>query len=324
MQLGHYPDPRHIIAHLSDPHLLSRGGRQYGVIDPEPGLRRALDRLAGLPQPPQALVFTGDLADLGEPAAYERLGELVEPVAAEFGAQVIWVMGNHDERPVYSAALFGDASQLPQDRVYDVAGLRVIALDTSVPGWHHGEVTDEQLDWLDDVLATPAPYGTLLAMHHPPVPLPLDGANVALELDRQDRLAAVLAGTDVRSILAGHLHYSTHSTFVGIPVSVASASCFTVALATPGRFHSAVEGHQALSMVHLYDEGAGGVTGAPVVHSTLPLGDAAEIAGYPTEMADQLARLSFAERRELLSRKGASARRLRAEMRASGHIPTVG
>ena len=61
MQLGQYPAPRHVVAHLSDPHLLAGGRLQYGVVDPERYLRLALDRLARLDPRPQALVFTGDL-----------------------------------------------------------------------------------------------------------------------------------------------------------------------------------------------------------------------------------------------------------------------
>jgi hypothetical protein len=57
-------------------------------------------------------------------------------------------MGNHDARTAYARELVGEESEAPQDRVYDVAGLRIISLDTSVPGWHHGEVSDEQLAWL--------------------------------------------------------------------------------------------------------------------------------------------------------------------------------
>ena len=52
-------------------------------------------------------MFTGDLADKAEPAAYARLRELVEPVAEAIGAEVVWVMGNHDEREPYAAGLFG-------------------------------------------------------------------------------------------------------------------------------------------------------------------------------------------------------------------------
>ncbi|MFC7503872.1 metallophosphoesterase, partial [Nocardioides sp. GCM10030258] len=132
--LGQYPDPIHVVAHLSDPHLLATS-LQYGVVDTAAHLERALERLARLPMPPQALVFTGDLADKAEPAAYAKLRGIVEPAAAALGAQVVWVMGNHDERATYSRELFdhdlGD-SDAPQDRVYDVDGLRIVALDTSV------------------------------------------------------------------------------------------------------------------------------------------------------------------------------------------------
>ena len=123
LQFGQYPAPSHVIAHLSDPHLLAHGVRQYGVIDTEAGLRRALERLAHVVPAPQALVFTGDLADKAEPAAYLRLREIVEPAAEAMGATVVWTMGNHDERAEYAAGLFGVASDEPQDRVHDVACL---------------------------------------------------------------------------------------------------------------------------------------------------------------------------------------------------------
>lgn len=132
-------------------------------------------------------------------------------------------------------------------------------------------------------------------MHHPPVPLPmLPGAEI-IELADQDRLAAVLEGTDVRAILAGHLHFSTHSTFAGIPVSVASSSCYTSDPAPVGRFVSGVDGHQAISMVHVYAD--------RVVHTTVPLWQAPEVSGYPSDVTAQLAALTAEERRELLSRK---------------------
>lgn len=295
MQLGQYPAPRHTIAHLSDPHLLAGGARQYGVVDTEAGLRRSLERLAHVRPVPQALVFTGDLADKAEPDAYVRLREIVEPAAAELGAEVVWTMGNHDERPAYSRGLFGVDDDRTQDRVHEVDGLRIVSLDTSVPGYHHGEVTADQLAWLADVLATSAPHGTLLAMHHPPVPTPmLPGAEV-IELADQHLLAEVLRGTDVRSILAGHLHYSTYATFAGIPVSVASASCYTLDPAPVDRFISGVDGHQAFTMTHLYDD--------RVVNTIVPLAPAPELTGFPADVVAQLEATTPEERREHLSKK---------------------
>ena len=296
MQFGQYPAPRHVIAHVSDPHLLA-DRLQYGVVDTEAGLTRSLERLARLDPPPQALVFTGDLADRAEPKAYARLREIVEPVAERMGARVVWVMGNHDERAPYAAELFGEQADdsTTQDRVHEVDGLRIISLDTSVPGYHHGELTDGQLAWLADVLATPAPHGTLLALHHPPIPVPTVPVAQIIELHDQHRLAAVLAGTDVRGIIGGHFHFSSYSTFAGIPVSVAAATCYTMDPAPLGRFVSGVDGHQAVTMLHLYDD--------RVVHTIVPLAGAPEVTGYPSDVAALVEAMTPEERLDLVSRK---------------------
>jgi Icc protein len=298
VQYGQYPDPSLSIAHLSDPHLLA-DAKQYGVIDTEAGLALALERLRRLDPAPAALVFTGDLADRAEPAAYEMLRATVEPAAAAIGAEVVWVMGNHDEREPYAKALFGEEGDRPQDRVHEVAGLRIVALDTSVPGYHHGDLTDAQLAWLADLLATPAPRGTVLAMHHPPIPVPMMRPAEIIELDDQHRLADVVRGTDVRAIIGGHFHFTSWSTFAGIPVSVASATCYTTDPAPLDRFISGVDGHQAFTMLHLYD----GPDGGQVVHSVVPVAEAPEVSGFPADVRAQVEALSPEERRDILSRK---------------------
>ncbi|CAN5137073.1 3',5'-cyclic adenosine monophosphate phosphodiesterase CpdA [soil metagenome] len=293
VQLGQYPAPTHVIAHLSDPHLLAGGALQFGSVDPDAGLVRALSRLRHVDPPPQVILFTGDLADKAEPAAYARLRELVEPLAHAFGAQVVWTMGNHDERASYSAGLFGEASEETQDRVYDVAGLRVIALDTSVPGYHHGEISSEQHGWLREVLSTPAEHGSVLALHHPPIPVPMLRAAEVIELADQHLLADVLLGSDVRAIVGGHFHFSSTSTFAGIPVSVASASCYTSNPAPVDRFVSGVDGHQAFTMLHVYAD--------RIVHTIVPVAEATEVSGFAAEMVAVVEAIDPAERREVLS-----------------------
>jgi 3',5'-cyclic-AMP phosphodiesterase len=294
-QFGQLPPPSHVVAHVSDTHLLAGDARQYGAIDTVQHFRAALERLTRIDPPPQAIVVTGDLADLGEPDAYRLLRGLVEPFADGIGAQVVWCMGNHDDRTTYSRELFGEESDAAQDRVYDVAGLRIVSLDTSVPGWHHGELTDEQLDWLRGVLAIPAEHGTILALHHPPIPSPLVPAAEIIELLDTDRLAAVLRGSDVRAILGGHYHFTSHSTFAGIPVSVAAATCYAVDTAPLGRLISAVDGHQAVNVVHVYDD--------RVVHSIVPVPAAPEVDGFGSDLAPLLEALSPEERLDMVSRK---------------------
>jgi Icc protein len=295
IQLGQHPRPSHTIAHLSDTHLLAGGRPLYGRVPQFEHLEQTLAQLEQSTVQPEALVFTGDLADLGEPDAYERLKALVEPAAARMNAQVIWVMGNHDERPEYSRVLFGQESDAPQDRVYDINGLRIISFDTTVPGYHHGELTEDQLDWLADVLSSPAPHGSLLAIHHPPIPTPMLEAMGMLELQDQPRLAEVIGGSDLRGILAGHLHYTTHSMFAGIPVSVAAATCYTLNLTAKDRLLSGVDFGQALNLVHVYEHS--------VVHSTVPIGDPMEVSGFPIEAWAAIESMTPEERLEAFSNK---------------------
>ncbi|WP_174521380.1 metallophosphoesterase, partial [Microbacterium hydrocarbonoxydans] len=153
---GRYQPPSHVIIHVSDPHFLAGGAPLGGRYDVEANFARTLDAIRAVHPHPAAIVITGDLADLGEPDAYRRLRAAVEPVAAELGTTVVWVAGNHDERPALRAGLLDlEPTQEPVTGVWDLDGLRLIALDTSVPGWHHGDLDDAQLSWLAEVLREP-------------------------------------------------------------------------------------------------------------------------------------------------------------------------
>ncbi|WP_072688267.1 phosphodiesterase [Rhodococcus marinonascens] len=276
VRMAEYPRPSHVVLHLSDTHLVD-GDLLYGAVDSGATLRQLFAEMRASNVRPDALVFTGDLTDRGAPGAYEKLRAIVEPVATSLGAQVIWAMGNHDDRGHFRTVLLGqDSSYEPVDHTYDVDGLRIIALDTTVPGFHHGELSGRQLDWLAKCLEVPATHGTILALHHPPVPCVLDSA-VLVELRDQWRLADVLRGSDVRSILAGHLHYSTTATFADIPVSVASATSYTQDLNVPIGAQRGRNGAQGFNLVHVYPE--------TIVHSVVPMGTHDTVGEYVTAEA---------------------------------------
>jgi Icc protein len=264
LRAAEHPRPDYVLLHISDTHLIAGDGPLYGEVDADGRLGDLLQQLNHSGLVPDAIVFTGDLTDKGEPEAYRKLRDLVEPFAERLGAQLVWVMGNHDDRAELRRFLLDEApSMAPLDRVSMIDGLRIITLDTSVPGHHYGEVTAAQLDWLAKELATPAPDGTILALHHPPIPSVLDLA-VTVELRDQSALGQVLKGTDVRAILGGHLHYSTNATFAGIPVSVASATCYTQDLTVEVGGTRGRDGAQACNAVHVYPD--------TIVHSVIPLG----------------------------------------------------
>ena len=264
-----------------------------GVLDPRPHLVRALAAVEA--HAPRALVLTGDLSDDGTPESYEELRHLVLPVAERLGASVIWGNGNHDSRATFRSVLLAPPAPAPAEgpvpdegpvldegplnQAHDVDGMRVLWLDTTVPGADHGEVTPESLRWLAARLSEPAGLGTILGMHHAPLPVVQDMA-ASWELHGQAELAAVLEGSGVRAILAGHYHQSGFGTFAGIPVHAATSLCYTQDLAS-GRGMRSQDGAQGWHLI--------GVHAHTVTSTVAPIGD------YPTIMRTRTPADSTAE-----------------------------
>jgi 3',5'-cyclic AMP phosphodiesterase CpdA len=281
VRTAEYPRPSHVIAHLSDTHLRDPADPLVrGVTDPRPRLVAAL--AAASAHAPEAFVFTGDLSDDGTAASYTELRRLVDPVATRLGASTIWVNGNHDHRPTFSAGLWGAPTTSALNGTHRLGGLRVLRLDTTVPGSDAGAVTRDSLAWLAAQLADPAPEGTILALHHAPLPVVQDLA-ASWELVGQAELAAALSGSDVRAILAGHVHQSGFGTFAGIPVLVASSLCYTQDLSA-GRGLRGHDGGHAWQLVQVYEH--------TVTATVAPLGSFPAVTGSlsPDDSAAELAR----------------------------------
>ncbi|MFO7689661.1 MAG: metallophosphoesterase [Cryobacterium sp.] len=299
-QLGQHAAATHLIAHVSDTHFLAESRSLYGTVNTDAMLVQALKQIDRSGLRPDALVITGDIADRGEPDAYRRVRSLVATAADSWGSAVIWVMGNHDDRTAFRTHLLGAAAADPTDptdpldSVTTVNGLRIITLDTSVPGFHHGDLTQAQLDWLGVHLAHPAMHGTVLALHHPPLPTPVPLLSV-LELRDQHRLAAVIAGSDVRIVLAGHLHTATQGLCAGIPVSVAAATSYSIDLTAPPRELHGVNGGQAVHLVHVYHD--------QITHSQVPIGDFDIVSRLDSALLTRLEQLSPTAREAAFSRQ---------------------
>ncbi|WP_303709667.1 MULTISPECIES: metallophosphoesterase [Microbacterium] len=281
MILTEHPRPSHTFVHISDTHLPGERSPLYGSgADADANLAEMLDRLVASGLRPDALLFTGDLTDRGDAAAYQRLRELVAPAAEALGCEVVWAAGNHDDRRAMRSELgLAGAGDEPIVEVRWFGGMRVIVVDSTVPGAHWGEVPSSQLDRLEGELSTAAPQGTLLLIHHPPLPTVLDLA-VTVELRDQDALAAVLRGSDVRGILSGHVHHPSFGTFAGIPVAVASSSAYGQDLAQPVGATRGQDAAQGYNLVHVYAD--------TIVHSAVSLERGADV-GEPVA-ADEAGR----------------------------------
>ena len=206
--------------HLSDLHIAPPETAAYGT-DTAGNLRAVAERIREMQLEPTCFIFSGDLSDHGESASYVHLRDILREEFEPFGVPLLLGLGNHDTRVPFRRILLDqpDASDEAVQYYYAqcVGDLRVLMLDSKVPGRVHGWLGDEQLAWLDDQLEQPSAGGDLVVMHHPCVPRGVPRPDDYL-LQDTDALAAVLGrhpDANVLALLCGHSHVSTSALFAG-------------------------------------------------------------------------------------------------------------
>ena len=262
---------RHRILHLSDPHLTRAGIDEDGV-DGTAALERILHDARFVPGI-DLVVLSGDIADDGSPEGYAAVLERVGRFAAERQIPHVYCTGNHDDRATFAAVLGSghvgadgtDVGRLAPDAgdlrvaVSEVVGLRVITLDSLVPGSVDGFVGDGQLAWLRSLLDQPAPAGSVVVVHHAPIALDSAALMRSVNLQNASDLADTVSGTDVRAVLCGHFHLQLSGSLDGVPVWVTPGVVTRIDLTTPWHLARAVKGAGA-TVVDL------GGPGSPMFH----------------------------------------------------------
>jgi 3',5'-cyclic-AMP phosphodiesterase len=225
-----------VIAHLSDTHLDGT----------PPRLQRLLDVVAEtVIAGADALVVTGDLTDHGTAAEYRQF-------ASAMPADRRWLaaVGNHDRREPARDCL-SPGSSGPLDRVLDIDGLRLIALDSLIEGADHGRLDATSLAFAAQALDE-SPGPALIALHHPPVAVGhhvMDG----LGLRNHEGLAELARHPRLAAILTGHMHTSLAARFAGAPLLGAGGVASTMRLGS--RTDPIVDAAAAPAFaVHVFDD----------------------------------------------------------------------
>ncbi|MGE5615797.1 MAG: phosphodiesterase, partial [Bacillota bacterium] len=211
----------------SDMHIKAGGKLSYRVVDTQSSLERCVDHiLHRLPQRPDALLFTGDLTDFGRPDEYDNLARIVDPLPMP----VFLMPGNHDD-PQAMRFKFPRHAYLWQRRAkldYAIEHLpiRIVALDSTIPHESGGELTPEQLAWLDATLAAAPRRVTLVALHHPPFWTGIGHMDRMALRNPADLESVIARHPQVERVVSGHLHRNIVKRFGG-----------TVAMTTPSPSH---------------------------------------------------------------------------------------
>lgn len=242
-----------LIAHLSDLHVRPKGVLYQGVVDSNARLAEAVEHVLAIDRRPDLVLITGDLVDHGKPAEYDNLRDILAGLPIPF----LVIPGNHDDRENFRVA-FADHDYLPRrgplHYCIDDHPVRIIGLDSTVPGLHHGHLDTAGLDWLATTLSQDTAKPTLIMLHHPPFVCGIpyldeyryfEGAALRAVIERFDNVEIVLCGHVHRAVLrrwAGTVICSCPSTATEIDLRLATSA--------PPSSH---DGPRAI-MLHHWDE----------------------------------------------------------------------
>lgn len=216
------------VLHVSDLHLSS--SHDHEGVDPDRSLGSVLDACAHL-DGLAAVLATGDIADDGSAEAYRRAHAALSAFAGDRGAHLFMTTGNHDDRSRFTEVL-GHGHFAPDGSSSGRAGprgricasttsaeLRIVTLDSLVPGRWFGRLGTEQLAWLRSILDAEPDLPTVIGFHHPPITLDVEiQRRVCLE-DR-DELASTLRHGNPVAVLCGHFHQQVSGQLAGVPTWV--------------------------------------------------------------------------------------------------------
>lgn len=219
-----------IVAQLTDSHLKAGNRIAYGRVDTAAFLARAVARINAFTPAVDAVIFSGDLTDTGGPGEFAALRAILD----ELRAPVFAVPGNHDRRDTLREA-FADTG-FHADGTPFCAGvaedfpLRLIGLDSSVPGKPHGELGRAQRDWLAETLEARPDAPTLVFVHHPPFLTGIRHMDVQNLADGEALIDLLARHAQVLHLACGHLHRAIAAEVGGVSVSIGPSPAHSVAL----------------------------------------------------------------------------------------------
>lgn len=190
------------LAHVSDVHL----GLDGVTADPMRVAEAVAADLIAISDALDLVVVSGDLTDRAQPECFAEFEQLF----GKIGVPVVVVPGNHDGPAgmyAYSRTSPVFAGWNITNRVVEIAGTRVLGLDTCIEAATVGALDDEGLVLLEHEVSRESESRLVVVMHHPPLVLGLAQFDGFCELEGLERFLGIMeAAREEVIVLSGHVH----------------------------------------------------------------------------------------------------------------------
>lgn len=194
-----------LIAQISDSHIEEPGKLAHGSYDAHAAFVKALDKVAAVTPRPDFLLHTGDVTHHGNADIHRDVRARMDAVGIPYAVMA----GNHDENETLRAA-FAGKPWMPASGflhyVIELPPVRIICLDTTIPGKVEGTLCPERMAWLAARLAEAPNAPTMIAMHHPAFRIGRATSDARPFGNPKEFAELVAKYPNVSLVTAGHVH----------------------------------------------------------------------------------------------------------------------
>ncbi len=234
-----------LIAQITDSHVEAPGVISHGSYDSHAAFVKALDQVAAVQPRPDFILHTGDITHHGNMAVHKDLRARLDATGIPYAV----IPGNHDENETLRAA-FADKPWMPASGfihfVIELPPLRIICLDTTIPGQIEGTLCSERMAWLQAKLDEAPTAPTMIAMHHPAFRIGRPTSDARPFGNPKGFAELVAKYPNVSLVTAGHVHCT-------LQARIGNA----VALAVPSTVYGFAMDRRAGAPLQIIDEPPG-------------------------------------------------------------------
>ncbi len=248
--------PFHLLQ-ITDCHLGNQPNEELLGLNTDESLCDVL-RLLQKQETPDLILTTGDISNDGGAESYNRFVDIIEKHFP--GIPLAWLPGNHDD-------LDNMASVSPQPITlsHKQAGWHFIFLDSKVPREEGGDLSDQELARLEQLLSSDPKTPTIVFMHHQAIPVGSAWVDQYVIKSHEAFFKIIDNYSNVKAVSWGHVHQEFNGMRLGVPMLATPSTCvqfvpnrddFEVDRIMPGyrRYVLRADGHFDTEVVRVFEK----------------------------------------------------------------------
>lgn len=185
------------IIQISDTHLMDQADLEFVHMNPEHSFHIVLKQVQQQYPHADAIIHTGDLAQVPVPETYARYLSFMQTTGIPF----YQIPGNHDH-----AEYFPFHQNQNQVHVLHFGQWSIVLLNTAVPNQIDGWVAQQHLHQLEHILETYAQQFMIVACHHHPFDMQSKWIDQHKLKNTNNLLYVLNKHSNIKAVICGHVH----------------------------------------------------------------------------------------------------------------------